>query len=169
LITDANDESLRKWKESLGLGGGTSLADPNDPRTCVIQSLALEVAGRPDIVIDLSQSGQLEALKTKPFIIKEGAEYRMKVKFKVQHQILSGLKYVQVVKRGPLKQKEQEMLGSYGPNTADKPFYEKKFQTEEAPSGMLVRGKYNAVSSFIDDDNHIHLKFDWTFDIKKDW
>jgi hypothetical protein len=41
--------------------------------------------------------------------------------------------------------------------------------TEEAPSGMLVRGKYNAVSSFIDDDNIVHLKFDWTLEIKKEW
>jgi len=166
---DANDESLRKWKESLGLGGGNALSDPKDPRTCIILSLGLEVEGRPDIIFDLSQPGQLEALKNKPFTIKEGAQYRMKVQFKVQHQILSGLKYVQVVKRGPLKQKEQEMLGSYGPNTQEKPIYEKKFQTEEAPSGMLVRGKYNAMSSFIDDDMKTHLKFDWTFEIKKEW
>lgn len=34
----------------------------------------------------------------------------MKVTFKVQHGILSGLKYVQVVKRGPLRQKDQEMI-----------------------------------------------------------
>jgi hypothetical protein len=34
----------------------------------------------------------------------------MKVRFKVQHQILSGMKYVQVVKRGPISQKTQEMI-----------------------------------------------------------
>lgn len=39
------------------------------------------------------------------------------------------------------------MIGSYGPS-ADS--YEKKFQSEEAPSGMLARGHYEAkvVSSF---------------------
>lgn len=40
---------------------------------------------------------------------------------------------------------------------------------EEAPSGMLARGHYNAVSSFVDDDKKEHLKFEWSFDISKDW
>lgn len=34
----------------------------------------------------------------------------MKAIFTVHHQILSGLKYVQVVSRGPLKNKMQEMI-----------------------------------------------------------
>lgn len=41
--TDQNDESLRKWKESLGIGSGNTLGDPSDPRKCVILSLGLEV------------------------------------------------------------------------------------------------------------------------------
>lgn len=41
--------------------------------------------------------------------------------------------------------------------------------TDEAPSGMIARGHYEAVSKFIDDDDHTHLKFEWSFDIKKDW
>jgi len=49
----------------------------------------------------------------------------MKVNFKVQHQILAGLKYLQVVKRHGLSQKTQEMIGSYGPNTSEKPVHEK--------------------------------------------
>jgi len=166
---DQGDESLRKWKESLGIGSGKGISDPKDPRTCVILSLGLEVEGRPDIVIDVSQPGQLESLKSKPFTIKEDATYRMKVRFKVQHQILSGMKYVQVVKRGPISQKTQEMIGSYSPNTSDKPFYEKKFEADVAPSGMLARGHYNATSRFVDDDHQDHLKFNWWFDIKKDW
>lgn len=40
---------------------------------------------------------------------------------------------------------------------------------EEAPSGMLARGHYNAVSKFVDDDEHTHLLFEWSFDIAKDW
>ena len=42
-------------------------------------------------------------------------------------------------------------------------------QEEEAPSGMLARGHYNAVSSFVDDDKKTHLQFEWAFDIAKDW
>jgi Rho GDP-dissociation inhibitor len=40
---------------------------------------------------------------------------------------------------------------------------------EEAPSGMLARGHYNAISKFVDDDNQTHLQFEWSFDIAKDW
>ncbi|KAK1822698.1 rho GDP dissociation inhibitor [Friedmanniomyces endolithicus] len=166
---DQNDESLRKWKESLGIGSGKSLSDPNDPRKCIILSLGLEVGGRSDIIIDLSKPGSLEGLNKNPFTIKEGATFRMKARFKVQHQILSGMKYVQVVSRVGLKNKMQEMIGSYSPNTTDKPEYEKKFETETAPSGMIGRGHYEAVSKFVDDDNQTHLQFKWSFDIKKDW
>ena len=37
----------------------------------------------------------------------------MKVKYRVQHDIISGLKYIQVVKRMGLTQKSQEMIVSY--------------------------------------------------------
>ena len=113
LHVDQNDESLRKWKESLGLGGGNTISDPNDPRKVILLSLGLEVEGRPDIVIDLTQSGALETLNKKPFTIKEGATFRMKARFRVQHDILSGMKYVQVVSRMGVKQKMQEMIVSF--------------------------------------------------------
>lgn len=129
-----------------------------------------EVQGRPDITIDVSAPGALENLKKQPFIIKEGCTYQMKAVFVVQHQVLSGLKYVQQVKRkGIPVGKDQEMIGSYPPNTTDKPTYVKKFAPEEAPSGMLARGHYEAVSRFVDDDETTHLKFEWSFDIAKDW
>lgn len=69
-----------------------------------------QIDGRDDIVIDLSQPGQLESLKDKPFIIKEGTTFRMVVRFKVQHHILSGMKYIQVVKRMGISSKSQEMI-----------------------------------------------------------
>ncbi|EAS27938.3 rho-gdp dissociation inhibitor [Coccidioides immitis RS] len=167
---DANDESLNRWKASLGLGSGTAISDPNDPRKCIIKSLALEVEGRPDITVDLSAPGSVEKLKDKPFTIKEGCKFRMKATFVVQHEVLSGLKYVQVVKRkGVRVSKDQEMLGSYAPNTTDKPVYEKKFNEEQAPSGMLARGHYTALSRFVDDDDTTHLQFEWSFDFAKDW
>ncbi|KAF7506870.1 hypothetical protein GJ744_011216 [Endocarpon pusillum] len=167
---DQEDEALNRWKASLGLGSGKTVGDPNDPRKCVIKSLALEVQGRPDITIDLSAPGAVETLKNKPFTIKEGCRYQMKAIFVVQHEVLSGLKYVQALKRKGIRVgKDEEMIGSYPPNTTDKPTYEKKFAPEEAPSGMMARGHYEAVSKFIDDDDVTHLKFEWSFDITKDW
>lgn len=94
----------------------------------------------------------------------------MKATFVVQHNVLSDLKYVQQVKRkGIPLGKDQEMIGSYPPNTTDKPVHVKKFAQEEAPSGMMARGSYTAVSRFVDDDDHTHLKFEWAFNITKDW
>lgn len=109
---DQNDESLNRWKASLGISSSPALpVDPKDTRRCVIHSLALEVAGRPDITIDLSVPGALQSLKTKPFTIKEGAKFRMKATFKVQHDVLSGLKFIQVVKRKGIRvSKDEEML-----------------------------------------------------------
>lgn len=90
----------------------------------------MEVQGRPDVVIDLSSPGAVENLKNKPFTIKEGAHFRIKVVFQVHHEVLSGLKYVQAVKRKGIRvSKDQEMLGSYAPNTTDKPTYEKRCES----------------------------------------
>ncbi|KAH8761948.1 immunoglobulin E-set [Diaporthe sp. PMI_573] len=167
---DSNDESLQRYKESLGLTGGNDLSDPNDPRVCIIQSLTMDSPGRSPVTIDLSTAGSENTLKDKPFKIKEGAKFTMSATFRVQHEILSGLHYVQIVKRkGVRVSKDSEMIGSYAPNTDKQPLYTKKFNEEEAPSGMLARGHYNAVSSFVDDDKKEHLKFEWSFDISKDW
>ncbi|KAI1266100.1 immunoglobulin E-set [Xylariaceae sp. FL1019] len=168
--TDSNDESLQRYKQSLGLGGGKDLSDPSDPRVAIIQSLTMESPGRSPVTIDLSQPGSESTLKDKPFKIKEGAKFTMVASFRVQHEILSGLQYVQVVKRKGIKvSKDSEMLGSYAPNTDKQPTYTKRFQEEDAPSGMLARGHYNAISSFVDDDKKNHLQFEWSFDIAKDW
>ena len=71
----------------------------------------MESAGRPPVTIDLSQQGSENTLKDKPFKIKEGAKFTMSAKFKVQHEILSGLHYVQIVKRKGIKvSKDSEMI-----------------------------------------------------------
>ncbi|KAJ3152360.1 hypothetical protein HDU86_005889 [Geranomyces michiganensis] len=162
---DAGDESLAKWKESLGLKAAAGPSD--DPRKVIVLSLGMESPGRPDAIVDLSTPAAIAALKDQHMTIKEGAEYRLKVTFKVQHDVVSGLKYLHVVKRKGIRvDKMEEMLGSYGP--ADTP-YEKKFLTEEAPSGMLARGHYEVKSKFIDDDLTSHLEWTWSFDITKSW
>lgn len=111
---------MQRYKESLGLGGaGKDLSDPNDPRHCIILSLTMESEGRPPVTIDLSAKGSETTLKDKPFKIKEGCKFSMTAKFKVQHEILSGLHYVQVVKRKGIRvSKDQEMIVSL-PTTFD--------------------------------------------------
>jgi Rho GDP-dissociation inhibitor len=118
---------MNRWKASLGLNSGEPIADPNDPRKCIIKSLALQVEGREDVVIDLSSPGSVDSLKDKPFKIKEGSKFHIKVTFQVHHEVLSGLKYLQVVKRKGIRvSKDEEMLGSYAPNTTSKVDYSKE-------------------------------------------
>ncbi|KAJ3285028.1 hypothetical protein HK104_009666 [Borealophlyctis nickersoniae] len=168
---DAEDESLRKWKESLGLkataGGPVQGAPPGDTRNVIVESLALEVAGRPDVVVRLATRDDIAKLQSQAMTIKEGVEYRLKIRFWIQNDVVSGLKYLHVVKRKGIKvDKMEEMVGSYGPSPEA---YEKKFLSEDAPSGLMARGHYTVKSKFIDDDNVTHLEWDWSFDIKKDW
>jgi Rho GDP-dissociation inhibitor len=95
----------------------------------------------------------VENLGKTPFTIKEGAEYRMRVKFRVQHEVISGLRYLQLVKRHKITaDKSQQMMvgfptrikailtkhqGSYGPNTTENPFYTRTC-TSTSPSMCLV-------------------------------
>jgi Rho GDP-dissociation inhibitor len=68
-----------------------------------VQSLALEVEGREDVVISLESPDDIMRLKTETLTIKEGITYRLKVAFRVQHEVISGLKYLHVVKKMGMK------------------------------------------------------------------
>ncbi|CAK9439116.1 uncharacterized protein LODBEIA_P33400 [Lodderomyces beijingensis] len=174
---DAEDESLAKWKASLGLatGSGSSAlypVTPGDTRKVVVTELALEFPEQPElepIRISLEDDkGQTIVGKEIKFSIKEKSIYQLVVKFRVQHEIITGLKYLHSVKRGALRvDKVEEPLGSYAPNTKEKPYYERKFPEVEAPSGMIARGTYSAVSKFVDDDKNVHLTVPWSFSIVK--
>lgn len=162
---DTEDESLRKYKEAL-LGNAVKEAAmpfPNDARRVIVQKMSL-LANDKEIELDLS--GDLTKLKKQPFTIKEGCEYRIRVYFYVQREIVSGLKYLQVISRGPLKDKQEYMVGSYGPALTP---YSYTTQPEEAPKGMLARGGYTVKSRFTDDDGHDHLTWEWGIHIGKDW
>ncbi|XP_062050860.1 rho GDP-dissociation inhibitor 2 [Lepus europaeus] len=161
---DKDDESLTKYKKTL-LGDGPVVADPTAPNVTVTRlTLVCESAPGP-ITMDLT--GDLEALKKKVFVLKEGAEYRVKINFKVNKDIVSGLKYVQHTYRTGMKvDKVTFMVGSYGPRPEE---YEFLTPVEEAPKGMLARGTYHTKSFFTDDDKQDHLTWEWNLSIKKDW
>jgi len=81
----------------------------------------------------------------------------VRITFKVNHSIVSGVRYIQVVKRSGLKvDRLEEMLGSYGPHPKGE-HYIKNFVPEESPSGMVARtGLYNVHSRVIDDDGEVY-------------
>lgn len=122
----------------MGLNAGEPIGQPGDPK-CVIKSLALVVAGRSDVVIDLSTEESVKTLKDKPFTIKEGARFHIKVSFQVHHEVLSGLKYVYAVKRKGIRvSKDDEMLGSFAPSTTVKPLYVKECTYPPCPDRQVL-------------------------------
>uniref|UniRef100_A0A182JI84 Rho GDP-dissociation inhibitor 3 n=1 Tax=Anopheles atroparvus TaxID=41427 RepID=A0A182JI84_ANOAO len=167
MAADAEDESLRKYKEAL-LGEAQAekiIFDASDTRKVIVKKLALLVVGRDPMELDLT--GDLSKLKKNVFVIKEGIQYKLRIDFIVQREIVHGLKYVQKTYRmGVPVDKMVQMVGSYPPK---KEIQSYTTPFEEAPSGMMARGTYSVASLFTDDDKNEHLKWDWSFEIKKDW
>ncbi|XP_036739764.2 rho GDP-dissociation inhibitor 2-like [Manis pentadactyla] len=149
---DKDDDSLAKYKKML-LADGPMVADPSAPNVTVTRlTLVCESAPGP-ITMDLT--GDLEALIKETFVLKEGVEYRVKIYFKVNRDIVSGLKYVQHSYRTGVKvDKATFMVGSYGPWPEE---YEFLTPAEEAPKGMLAGSSCHNKSFFTDDDKHDHL------------
>jgi len=164
---DAEDESLRKYKEALlGSGGGAGvIIDANNPNKVIMQKISLLVEGRDEISMDLTKPA--EELKKESFTLKEGCKYRMQIYFHVQREIVSGLKYHQKVYKAGIKvDSMSQMMGSYGPKAELQSF---KTQEEEAPSGMLKRGSFKIESKFMDDDKNEYASWKWNIEVKKDW
>ncbi|XP_020502586.1 rho GDP-dissociation inhibitor 1 isoform X1 [Labrus bergylta] len=161
---DKEDQSLVKYKQTLlgKLPVPTDLSVPNVQVTRL--TLLCDTAPEP-ITMDLT--GDLNALKEKTFILKEGVTYRLKIDFKVNREIVSGLKYHHVTcRKGITVEKVSHMVGSYGPKEKE---HESVGPLDEAPIGMMSRGHYQVKSRFIDDDKIVYLAWDWNLDIKKDW
>ena len=94
--------------------------------------------------------------------------YRIVIKFRVQKEIVCGLKqYVVIKRKGITVDKFTNMMGSYGPNANR--IREFPFPKQEVPNGILARGKYTATTQFIDDENTVHLEFSYQFKIAKKW
>ncbi|CEH14384.1 Rho GDP-dissociation inhibitor [Ceraceosorus bombacis] len=164
---DAEDESLARWKASLGIVPGASGGAATGPKL-KLHSLSLVSATAPNgaVTLDL-ESGNAEAIKKDTLTIKEGVEYHVSFKFTVGQEVLSGLRFIQVVKRGGIPvDKTEAMIGSFSPRGEP---YIKHLETEEAPSGMLARATYSVRSRLIDDDNQTLWDQSWSFKIAKDW
>lgn len=106
-------------------------------------------------------------MKKTVFTIREGIHYKIRIDFFVQREIVTGLKYQQKIYRHGIQvEKINQMVGSYAPKTELQSYTS---PLEEMPSGMLARGTYTVKSLFTDDDKNEHLKWEWTFELKKDW
>lgn len=171
---DAEDESLAKWKASLGLAANSTPypVKAGDKRTVVIVEMALVFPDDPSlssIVIPLEdKDGNTLSNSEIKFFVKEKSVYDIQIKFRVQHEIITGLRYLHSVKKAGIPvDKVDEPLGSYAPNTVENPYYEKSLGQTEAPSGIFARGLFSATTKFVDDDKMTHLQFPWSFQITK--
>ncbi|VDD75558.1 unnamed protein product [Mesocestoides corti] len=190
---DAEDESLKRYKESLL--GGTKICSPfpNDPRKFILQKLEIVVEGGPTHEIDLSSTSHLtfsffhfcllngltlclfltelnvpnldlDKLRDNPIEMIEGSQYHVQITFFIQHDIVAGLRYAQSSTKKVFRSVETVMLGSYAPRESP---YVWRSEDEEVQSGVMFRGHYNITSVFTDDDDQEHLKFKWAIKIVK--
>ncbi|KAL3003356.1 hypothetical protein AAZX31_08G103000 [Glycine max] len=147
LEKDKEDESLRKWKEQL-LGGIDVSA----------------VGGRPDLILPIPFTSDA---KKSIFTLKEGSQYQLKFSFTVSNNIVSGLKYTNVVwKTGLRVDNTKKMLGTYSPSQE---LYTYELEEETTPSGLFARGTYSARTKFVDDDRKCYLDTSYHFEIQKNW
>lgn len=63
-------------------------------------------------------------------------------------------------------EKLTHMVGSYAPKLEMQSY---STPVDEMPSGFVARGNYTVKSLFTDDDKNEHLKWEWSFELKKDW
>jgi Rho GDP-dissociation inhibitor len=169
LALDTEDESLRKYKESLlGTAAKGDLGDVNDPRRLIIDEFRVCFApeeGLPDIVHQLSTAEGVSKLSHEGITMKEGCKFKFRITFRAQHEIVAGVKFVSAMTRMMVTDTDELMLGSYPPSSQQHVFEFPKWDYNEAPKGMLFRGKYKVVNSFIDSDKNKHLEFSYDFQI----
>ncbi len=171
LALNPEDESLRKYKESLlGSAAHGDLGDTSDPRKLIIEEFRIVFAPEenlPDIVHTLSSPAGITKLATDGVTMKEGVKFKFKITFRVQHVILAGIKFVNTMTRMMISESEELMLGSYPPSSTPHVFEFPKWDYSEAPKGMMFRGKYKVNNSFIDSGKNKHLDFEYECNIVK--
>ncbi|KAK1877890.1 Rho GDP-dissociation inhibitor 2 [Dissostichus eleginoides] len=161
---DKDDESLVKYKQTL-LGKATLLADPSVQNVQVTRlTLLCDEAPRP-LTMDLTEVSDQKDKKT--ISIKEGVTFRLKIDFKVNGEIVSGLRYHhKMFRKGIIVDKQTYMAGSFGPKEEEQEFIT---PVEEAANGVMNRGHYQVKSCLKDDDKNVNLSWEWSLEINKDW
>jgi len=144
----------------------------DDPRRVVISEFAI-VFQDHDVpaVLTFDTEESIRRARESPLVIKEGCNYRMSVSFRVQHNLVLGLKIINTI-YGPLNSrlaKDEEMLGTYPPKNEFQTILIPRNDWHEAPKGTLARGEYKAKMKFMDDDGNCHLEFEYAIKIAKNY
>ena len=122
------------------------------------------------MVLNFETQQDIDNAKKHPLVVKEGTEFRVRVTFRVQHNVVLGLRILNSVsKLGKTVAKDEEMLGTYPPKNEFQSLDIPRNDWNEAPTGMLMRGEYKSKMTFMDDDKKTHLEFEYVLKIAKDW
>lgn len=162
LEKDKEDESLRRWKEKL-LGCVESELNGQMEPEVTFHSIGIlsDDVGEINTPLPIDESRSSCVL----FTLREGSQYRLKLTFTVQHNIVSGLTYSNTVWKGGIQVDQSKgMLGTFAPQREP---YVHTLDEETTPSGVLARGIYSAKLKFEDDDRRCHTELKYSFEIKK--
>jgi Rho GDP-dissociation inhibitor len=168
---DTEDESLRKYKESLlGSAAHGDLGNTSDPRRLIVEEFRVVFdpeENQQDIVNTLSTPEGIAKLAREGITMREGSKFKFRISFRVQHEIIVGIKFVNKVKATLASEKQELVIGSYPPSSEPHVFEFPKREYDEAPKGMMARGKYKVSNQFIDSDKVKHLEFEYELNIVK--
>lgn len=134
----------------------------------MIQEFAFEFEDKTQKtqILKLGSKADQATAKDTPINIKQGSKYRFKVQFSVNGEIVALLKFINTVKTSLSNQTSELVLGSYGPG-ATHTFTFPRHGWNEAPSGMMYRGKYKCQMQFVDGDGKCHLDVPYALNITK--
>lgn len=179
MAIEANDESLERYKAFLlGNAAKGDIGDINDPRRVVLLEFAVlfeppkgEGEDVPGPSFNLENSADRDRLTNEGITLPEGCKYKFKISFKVQHDVVHSLKLVHKVSKKVMSfmsEEDETMIGSFPPQSDPYTFYLPKWGYEEAPKGMMYRGKYKVNTSCVDKTKKKHFNLSYEINIVKD-
>ncbi|PKU87969.1 Rho GDP-dissociation inhibitor 1 [Dendrobium catenatum] len=139
-------------------------AENPDPKV-TIQSLTIITSDRPGLVIPIPFDPNVRSYE---FTLKKGIQYQLKLSFTVSNNIVSGLRYMNTVRKIPgfILESTTVMLGTFSPQNEP---YTYKLEEDTTPSGLFSLGEYFVEIKFVDDDNKCYLEIEYDFQITQDW
>ncbi|KAH0786357.1 rho GDP-dissociation inhibitor 1 [Histomonas meleagridis] len=168
LDREDEDESVRKWKESLlgdAAGGDLSLASPkDDPRLVIAKEFKVVIHGGNTYTYNLEDKDQLNDLKKNGYVLKGGQTFHYEVTILVHHDIVLGITFETKAKKMLAKQEASFEIGSYPPTIAP---ITKALDECEVPVGKMTRGEYKVVNTIKDERDNKYFTFDSKFKIEK--
>lgn len=101
------------------------------------------------------------------YVLKEKTMNCMELTFKVHNDIVYGLKFcVFLKKHGVNVGKDEEVIGCFSPTTQE---YVVQLSPERVPDGFFQRGTYQGKAILADLDGNVHMQYEFTFKIDKEW